>query len=192
MIDDFMRTFFAIDLPSSTKQIINDQIILMLKKSITTQSIRWTKKDSLHLTLHFLKTVRMTDIKKLIENVQAELEEERSFHLEFGGLELFPTQHQPRIISLSIQPNDSLIRLVKKIGDGIVKSDYSIESRPFRGHITLGRLNKAAHSDLSFSEEPILKEGILVSEVVLFESKPTDEESNYSSIAQIRLKNKHH
>ena len=66
-------------------------------------------------------------------------------------------------------------------------SNYQSENRPFRAHLTLGRI-KHTHANLNFLSEftntPVA-EDILLKEIVLFRSEPQPEGSRYSVLERI-------
>ena len=73
---------------------------------------------------------------------------------------------------LDIIPQDELVILSRLIGEGIQAANYEIESRPFRAHLTLGRIKQPQGMRLSFLSECEVPdfEKITVDEVVLLRS----------------------
>lgn len=183
-----LRVFFAIELPLAIKKKIDNDIISPLKKNFPKKTLRWTKPDHLHVTLQFLAALKPEDAETLIKNVNSLLNNAKMFHLLFGQVTLFPTPYQPRIISLAVGPNDRLSDLSKQIGEAISALDYPIETRPFRGHLTLGRFirNNVKRISLKTIELPTI-EHLLITELTLFKSEPTKAGSKYVSLARIPL-----
>lgn len=181
-----IRAFFAIDLPESAKKTIAD-IIAELQKNTNNNTVHWTKPHHLHITLQFLEKINSRDISQLIKNVRTEFLEFPPFYLELGQLELFPTPSRPRIISMSMAPQETLANLAKCIGRGIIATDYLLETRPFRGHLTLGRLNQVGKH---FSMENVFlatSEKIFVTEIMLYRSDPTSAGPNYTLLEHLNL-----
>lgn len=183
------RVFFAIDLPQSAKEKLSS-FIGKLKKKSKSNAIRWTKPENLHITLHFLAEARTEHLTKLIANVRAKIEgASKRMTLTFGELHLFPNPYRPRVIVLEMTPQGELEVLAGLIGHGIKDTNYEIESRPFRAHLTLGRIKQPQGLNLSFLSEfssPEI-EKIEVNEVVLFRSEPQPEGSTYSVLERIWL-----
>ncbi len=76
------------------------------------------------------------------------------------------------------------------IGQGIESAGYKVETRPFRGHMTLGRFKTSQKNVLNFlsdAQAPDLGK-IEISEVVLFQSEPHPEGSRYIPLHRIALK----
>lgn len=184
-----IRVFFAIDLPLSTKKNLG-QFISELKKNSKTNAIRWTKPENLHITLHFLARVRREDLEMLIENVRNKAEKSlaKTF-MSFGSLHLFPNPYRPRVIVLEIQPQDQLSYLAEQIGIGIQNTNYEIDQRPFRAHLTLGRIKYTKKINLNFLNNFQIPEfeKISISEVVLFRSEPQPEGSKYTILETINI-----
>lgn len=183
-----IRIFFAIDLPASMKEELG-QFISQLKKKSRSHAIRWTRPENLHVTLQFLAEVKSEHVPKMIEQVRMELEGHLpSISLELGKLTLFPSPYRPRVIVLDLQPQEDLALLSGLIGHGIRACNYETETRPFRAHLTLGRIKHTQGVHLEFLsevEKPNLRAP--VEEVVLFRSEPQPEGSMYTVIERVQL-----
>lgn len=185
-----IRIFFAIDLPQDAKDKLG-QYISGLKKKSKSHAIRWTKPENLHITLQFLAEVHSEHVATLIDNVRAKLAGAiKNSTFTFGTVHLFPNPYRPRVIVLDITPQEELATLATLIGNGITVSNYEIEPRPFRGHLTIGRIKHAQGVNLNFLSEiehpPVDK--IEVNEVVLFRSEPRPEGSKYTALDRIGLR----
>lgn len=179
-----IRIFFAIDLPPFAKEKIGG-FIVALKKKAKSNAIRWSKPDNLHITLQFLAEVRSEHLPRLIDSVRTEMKGiATSKRITFGSLHVFPNPYRPRVIVLDITPQEALAELSAIIGQGITKADYAIENRPFKAHLTLGRIKNPQHIDLSFLSQPpaLIVDPLDVQEVVLFRSEPQPEGSTYTVI----------
>lgn len=184
-----VRIFFAVDLPVATKDKLG-KYISSLKKRSKSNDIRWTLRDHLHITLHFLAEVQAEHLDKLVKNVRKEIENAVvGSSLTVGALQLFPSPYRPRVIVLNITPQDALAELVAKVGKGIQASQYEIEQRPFRAHLTIGRIKHAKSVNLAFLSEFTAPEveQISVEEVVLFRSEPLPEGSAYTVLERLPL-----
>jgi 2'-5' RNA ligase len=182
-----IRVFFAIELPLFAKEKV-DQFIGALKKKSKTHSIRWTKLENLHVTLQFIGEAHSADMPRLIENVRARIAGKvTKLTLSIGRLRLFPNSYRPRVIVLDIAPQDELTILSGLIGSGIKMTNYEIEKRPFRGHLTLGRIKQPRNLNLRFLSEFAAPEieKIDLNEVVLFRSEPQPEGSRYIVVDKI-------
>lgn len=182
-----IRVFFAIDLPQTIKENVSE-FIETLKKRYRSKNIRWTKITNLHITLHFLQALHTERLQKLITQVQEGMHECSPFTFTLDSLRLYPNPYRPRVIVVEIKPQDELKHLVQLMGTGISAMGYEVETRPFRGHLTLGRIKNPRSVHLDFlADYPLPKDVIHVSEVILFRSEPTPEGSTYTQIATLPL-----
>lgn len=183
-----IRIFFAIDLPVSMKEELG-RFISQLKKKSRSHAIRWSRPENLHVTLQFLAEVKAEHVPQLIEQVKMEIEGQiPAITLQLGKLTLFPSPYRPRVIVLDLMPQEELAMLSGLIGHGIRACEYETESRPFRGHLTLGRIKHTHGVHLEFLnevEKPSLSAP--VEEVVLFRSQPQPEGSMYTVIERLSL-----
>jgi len=187
-----IRVFFAIDLPAAVKEKMA-QFISSLKKKSKTHAIRWTRPENLHITLQFLAEVKSEDLPKLINLVRAEvLGAIENATLTFGELRLFPNAYRPRVIVMDVVPQAQLALLSQLIGKNIQSMGYEIDERPFRGHLTLGRIKHAHGVNLHFLEETEKStfDELPLTEIVLFRSEPLPEGSKYSALERITLQAK--
>lgn len=176
-----IRAFFAIDLPDEIKNTLAH-----LQANIK-YPVRWTEPRHLHITLQFMKELKLTDLDRLVESIKTALQATMSFSLELGSVELFPNVKHPRFISLAIEPQEKLANLAKLIGEQILAAHYPIDRRPFRAHLTLGRIqdslkNPAFENNL----QPAMKK-CCVTQVVLFQSILAENGANYLPLARLNL-----
>src|SRR5580700_9099961 len=143
-----IRAFFAIDLPEELQKSL-DSIVAELNFS-KKLAVQWIKPKNLHITLQFMKNVELNDIATLSKNVRHELRSIRPFELELSHLELFPNVAHPRLISIALTSDVVLTNIAKRIGQGILATNYSIETRPYRAHLTLGRFKETPPDNISW------------------------------------------
>lgn len=188
-LPSIVRVFFAIELPASIKTQLGSFIHLLKKKS-KSHAVRWTNPDNLHITLQFLAEVSSVHLPQLVENVQHKIAGQvKKPLLMFGEPRLFPNPFRPRVIVLDVSPQAELGTLAGLIGEGIKLAQYDIDTRPFRAHLTLGRIKQPHGLNLRFLSEftaPDI-EAILIEEVVLFRSEPQPEGSRYTVIERLGL-----
>jgi 2'-5' RNA ligase len=134
-----MRTFIAIPLPKEC-QLMLDQLQQSLRPYKA--DVRWVAIPSIHLTLKFLGEVDPEIIPKLSESLNDSTKSERSFKLRLNGLGCFPNLRNPRVIWCGITGEiDGLLRLQQKVENTCAEYGFSPEDRPFRPHLTLGRVS---------------------------------------------------
>ena len=184
-----VRVFFAIDLSDNMKARLADYID-SLKKLSKTKQIRWSRPENLHITLQFLADVQGQHIDNMIQQVQKAIAETtKPFTIMLRSIHLYPDPHRPRVLVVDIAPQDILANLSQMIGGAIQKAGYEIEERPFRAHMTIGRVKTAQINALNFLADapPPLVGQIDINEVVLFQSEAHPDGSKYIPLHRIKL-----
>lgn len=130
--DETQRLFVAIALPEE----LRTEYGRSLQHDIP--NVRWTRRDQLHLTLHFLGDVKKDPIKKLVNELS--MIRVNAFKLVFDHCGFFPVEQRPRVFWLGFKRSASLTALHSEIkhilGDlGLAKDD-----RAFKPHLTIARL----------------------------------------------------
>lgn len=189
ILPQVVRVFFAVDLNRSVKEQIAS-LITTMKKQAKSNAIRWCKPDNLHVTLQFLAEIPQEALPTLISNVRAQLNYPmEAIQINFLKPSLFPNPFRPRVIALELQSHTQLGFLAQQIGKGILATHFDTEDRPFRGHLSLGRIKYINGDNLSFLshiELPAI-DPIFVEEVVLFRSEPHPDGSHYTPLERIKL-----
>jgi 2'-5' RNA ligase len=181
-----IRAFFAVDIPHQVKENI---FKIISDKTSSRKLVRWTSPENLHITLQFIPFIKIIDVTTILHQLKMELQNEKTFYLKLGPLELFPDKNNPTVISLSILTGkNELIRLAMLIGNILNRMSYPIETRHFRPHLTLGKLNNCQQKNLLENIKIPALEALLVKEVILFESRHEKEKILYIPFAKIPLK----
>ena len=142
---EMIRTFIAIELPKEIHdsfQKVQDD----LKASMP--DVRWTKYGNVHLTLKFLGDVqisRIDAIKKAIRNIGGQFS---PFTVSFTGIGGFPNTRKPRIVWVGLEKGtDKLVDMAKQIEASMNKLGFPREKRPFRPHLTIGRIRHLSNPE---------------------------------------------
>ena len=170
------RLFVAIDLPEHTK----DQLLELQQDDLP--PARWSKREALHLTLHFIGNVP----EKVASAYQTILEQVDvpSFELTIGGVGQFPIEERPRIIWAGVDNRPELRALHEAVGSALEEEGYNREERRYHPHITLMRFRKPLRRGLAstwirehmdFHIEPVK-----ISEFILYESELTPSGAIYT------------
>lgn len=180
-----IRAFFAIQVPESILSIAKE---IKNALDLQTEDLRWSFLEHLHITLTFIPSLEKAHIPCILERVTDRLKHVKPFYLELGPLELFPNKRAPRLISLGMKPSKKCQMLVQILNEILFTMNYPIEARPFRGHLTLARfktssINKEILNTVNLGVIP----NIRVSNVYLYESKPSHAGSEYIQLACIDL-----
>ena len=138
---DTVRVFVAIDLPASAKDVLR-QAVDNLQAELP-DGIRWVRPEGIHLTLKFLgdvESARVADIQQAMERAASGFEP-TSLRLELSGLGVFPNPREPRVLWAGVTGEmDALGHLQALVDDYLEAAGFARERRPFRPHLTLGRV----------------------------------------------------
>ncbi|HHF0524976.1 TPA: RNA 2',3'-cyclic phosphodiesterase [Legionella anisa] len=182
-----LRVFFAIIFPKST-QVRLSRSLKTLQNTLLSDYIRWVHVEKMHITVQFLGNLPQEQLILLIEKVQSAIKNTLPIQLQFGHLEWFPTLRHPKILSLSVQPQADLAMLSKVIGNTLITLNVPVETRPFRGHLTMGRLirHRIPHELLETIKIPVIPP-IVVNKIHLIESRSEKGRQNYYPLAEFKL-----
>lgn len=181
---EFLRLFFAI----SFNQAIQESFKRLMAPLKKLPHVHWEPLENLHITLHFMGNVAQAKIPALIHEVQKNIAELPAFDLEFLYLQYFPQTRHPRVLSVVIRPSPELIKLVTRIGNGIVACDLPIQDRPYIPHLTLGRLKLPPQLPV-FERQPVKIPPFTVTHITLFQSITTAAGSEYIGLERLVLGN---
>lgn len=135
-----MRTFIALDIADEIKSSLLDLVHRLRSRE---EGVGWVRRDAMHLTLKFLGEIpadRAHPVGSCLEQVASR---HRTFSLCVKGTGVFPpAAAKPRILWAGIEPSPEMISFQQDIESTLEKEGFSRESRPFRPHLTLGRVRK--------------------------------------------------
>ncbi|NIM92977.1 MAG: RNA 2',3'-cyclic phosphodiesterase [Anaerolineales bacterium] len=141
-----MRLFVAIDLSTDLRAKLRDQITV-LQDFLDTKSVRWVNPDSVHLTLKFLGETPSHRLGEIIQTIEPIAADHSIFEMEVGGFGCFPNIKKPRVLWTGISEQSGVLQKLKsELELGCRKLGYEAENRPFKPHLTLGRVRRQARS----------------------------------------------
>ncbi|MBU2521464.1 MAG: RNA 2',3'-cyclic phosphodiesterase [Proteobacteria bacterium] len=186
---DTIRTFIAFKLPeniiSSIRKIQEDIKSYAFK-------VRWVNPENIHLTLKFLGNISATDIEKVSESIINTVNGHAPISLTVKGAGVFPCIKRPRVIWVGITGEiEKLAGIQKDIEENLEKLGFPREKRPFRGHLTLGRIKGKIDPkkllDAMKKFERFESELFIADKVFLFKSDLNSTGSVYTEIKSITL-----
>ena len=161
------RLFVAIDLPPASK----DQILRLREDDLPPG--RWTHREALHLTLHFIGDTQEKQARRYMQALQQVAVP--GFDLQIGGVGQFPVDSRPQVIWAGVRNTPALRELHAALGGALQKSGHRLERRRFHPHITLMRFKKPLRRGLASrwlqAHQDFYIESISVREFVLYESR---------------------
>jgi 2'-5' RNA ligase len=183
-----IRSFLALDPPERIREGI-EAVQLSLKKIIR-GDIRWARPEGIHLTLKFFGGVSEADVVNISAVVERLAGQSLPLALAIGGVGVFPDLRRPRVLWLGMHGEvERLIAFQQDLERSLQKVGFPREERPFRPHLTLGRIKAPARGGLVGLAEVLEKgESYTVGEfsasgLGLFKSDLTPQGAIYTRLA---------
>jgi RNA 2',3'-cyclic 3'-phosphodiesterase len=170
------RTFIAVKVEAGTELL---KLFSVLKNELKYDSIKWTDPNQIHLTLVFLGDTSEENIKRVSSMLSEISGGVSKFSFKIAGVGVFRTLNDPRVIWAGIERSDELENLFRVIRSGLDRMGVALDERPFRPHLTLGRIKKVKEKGdlekLIKQYENKVFQDVKVSEIIFYESflKPT-------------------
>jgi 2'-5' RNA ligase len=181
-----IRAFFAIELHGAARRAAGRRLEA-LRRRPGGDRIRWVREENLHVTLRFLGDIGTAEVPALLREVAREAAGTAPFAVRLGGVRLFPSARRPRVVALEVLPPEPLSALALAVERGVVAAGQAPEQRPFRSHLTLGRLRPGGPPpDVTVPDTPDA-ETLGVTEVVLFQSELHRNGSRYTAVGRVPL-----
>lgn len=138
---DRARLFVAIRFPESLRAALWDATAPLREAG---PSVRWTPVGQLHITLRFLGAVSTGSIGKIDERLREVAAGCARFTLSLGGVGAFPSLRRPRVLWLGAGSCSELSTLHAAVETALKACGFDPEDRPFRPHVTLGRVRRGS------------------------------------------------
>ena len=156
-----MRTFIAIELDQELQAALR-RLQQHIREQVAPRSVRWVRPEGVHLTLKFLGDTpvdKLEEVKAAMTRAAASL---APFSYTVAGVGCFPNIRRPRVVWAGVQePTGALVTLRDAVEACVAPLGFPTEKRPFRPHLTLGRVQRWASS----SEAREIGEVVAISEV---------------------------
>ena len=165
------RIFIAIKIvPGETFTRIHSAF----RSGLSGERITWVDPSNIHITLAFLGDTPEEKLPVISAALKEQCSTFGSFTFGIAGAGVFRNLKDPRVIWAGVKNPERLIELGNKIQSALRNKGFSIDDKPFRPHITLGRIKHLTdHAKL----ENIVKnytdfqiQVVDVKEVILYES----------------------
>lgn len=136
---DKLRLFLAIDIDNDGLDKIK-QLQEYLK--VYTKAVRWTTRETWHITLKFLGEVNQNTLNSIIPVCKNISNNFNPFEITLNSVGVFPDKRRPRILFIDSVPSSPLVQLQLLIETQFVDIGFTKEKRAFHPHITLGRVKE--------------------------------------------------
>ncbi len=182
-----VRTFLALELPVEFQQELGEKIKQL--QQISPRGIKWVKQENLHITMQFLGNIERCRIEEFSSRFLEIFKEFPPFTITNPKIEVIPPQ-RPRLIWVKCDyDSPRLVQKVQRLRDYLTANDFQIDKKPFKLHITLGRvkipLSAVVTAELTKTE--ISKKTRIVRQATFYESRLTPEGPEYNKLASYDL-----
>ena len=135
-----MRCFVAVDLSDEAREAIA-AAQARLRAAGPRADVAWVDAAKLHLTLKFLGEVAESALAGLRATLDEVADRHAAFALVAGGMGGFPSRTRPRVLWAGLTDGLREIgRLAADVERACAALGWAMEARPFRGHVTIGRV----------------------------------------------------
>jgi 2'-5' RNA ligase len=112
------------------------------------RGVAWVAPDNLHVTLKFLGEVASARLPAVADALAAVAATDAVFTLEIAALGAFPTPTRVRVVWAGLgEGRQPLASLAARVDDALSGLGFERESRPFAGHVTLGRVREPRRNE---------------------------------------------
>ena len=136
---DHVRLFVACEVPEDARETIGE--IIETLKDRSGSAVRWIRPEGVHVTLKFLGEVPVRQLPAIKLAIQEAVVGHSPFELEFSNIGTFGGREGLRIMWVGIAGDVlRLEALVRAVNAALAVVGFEPERRPFRPHLTLGRV----------------------------------------------------
>lgn len=184
-----MRTFIALELSREIRDNL-DGLIRTLSR--LTREVRWVRPEGIHLTLKFLGEVSADGAARAAHALRRVASGHAPLSFSVEGTGWFPeNSRRPRVIWVGVKAGPELGSLQSDVDRELGREGFPEESRPFKPHLTLGRVNNPSGTAALLEEmeksPPSVLGRVRAEEVVLFESVLRRGGAVYTALERVPL-----
>lgn len=150
--------------------------------------VGWVPPANLHLTLKFLGDIPAETMPAVRDRLAERLLGRPAFTMQVRGVGAFPNVDQARVLWVGLTDDGGhLDRLAADMDQWLVDLGFARETRPFRPHVTLGRVREGSAAGLIAGDEALELGPALAQEVVFFESVLQRRGAEYRALGRYGL-----
>ncbi len=152
--------------------------------------VRWVDSEGLHLTVKFFGEVRpglVPEIEMVLRQASRGVAPISLAPRELGA---FPGFTTAKVLWAGYEAEGTLELLVHRVEQGAEALGFPVEGRPFRPHVTLGRVRDGRglpHAAIDVLESRTLLHGFVADRLVLYESVTGPARAAYTPLVTISL-----
>src|SRR5574341_748593 len=122
-----IRSFVAIELPEEVKTALAS-VQRDLKAQAPPKAVRWTRPESIHLTLQFLGDVAPGQVEAVAAALRGACAGQPPFSFHLKELGVFPNPGRPRVVWIGVvEPSGALLALQKQVTQALEPLSFKPE-----------------------------------------------------------------
>ena len=166
-----IRAFIAIHLPPDVQTALG-RVTATLGEGLPRGAVRWVRPELMHLTLRFLGDTDVARMPAVGRAMDTAVAGRAPFSLTLDGLGCFPNPRRPRVVWAGLAGDTAPLLALKAALDAqLAALGYPPEDKPFRAHLTLGRVkDERAAQNLALAV-PLPQLVVPVAAIYLMESQ---------------------
>ena len=134
------RLFIAVELKPAARRYA-EEARRIFKEGLPS-GVRWVSPKGIHLTLKFLGSVSNDAVPIIESGMRRAVEGICSFTVRVQGAGCFPSTRRPRVLWLGLHGElEPLLTVQSRLEDSLEALGVDRENRPFRPHLTVGRVS---------------------------------------------------
>lgn len=143
-----MRIFLAVFPPPETQTLaLAMETRVREAAGERARGVSWVKLDNLHYTLKFLGELGEDGARRAGEGAREAAAALAAFDVTLGAAGAFPNAKHARVLWLGCDEGaEPFEALAKRVDQSLAKRGFDRETRPFRTHLTIGRVREP-HAD---------------------------------------------
>lgn len=188
-----MRTFLAITPDEEARRsLAAGQASARVALGPAADDWRWTPPANIHLTLHFLGSLRPEQLTRLRRVLEKPIGCP-PFDVAAEGLGVFPPRGVPRVLWTGlVRGRQEVIALHRALGERLRAADCSVEPREFHPHLTLARsrgrtIPRRLRQDAALAPGASVRVAWRVSQVELYRSDLSGPVPRYEVVQHVQL-----
>ena len=134
-----IRTFLAVEISDEVRSKAESLIGTL---SGLAEGVRWVRPENLHITLQFLGEVEDRELNDICRRVAQAASQVPAFSCDCRGIGAFPDLRRPSTVWIGVDGPEDMLELHRRIEGAMAELGFPRERRPYRPHLTLGRIRR--------------------------------------------------
>lgn len=187
-----LRTFVAVQVPADIQTAVGE-FSTGLGEGLPKTSVRWVRRENIHLTLRFVGNVSSHDVNALTAAVRTAAQGIEPFAVRLSEPGCFPTERSPRVLWVGLGGDLERLTLLQSRVAETTAAWGRGEERDFHPHLTLGRVVTKQRSELQRITKAIRNASVPqcapwpVAAIHLMKSELATGGSRYSTLVSVPL-----